>query len=191
MIEPAPPVDRQDAILHAAFHTFAAYGFRRTTMEDIARTAGLSRSALYLHYRNKEDLFRQLTRTFYAEVNQVLTPILSGPTTDLKATLLAAFRAKDGKFMDVVLGTPHGAELMDAGLSIACDIAIEGEAGFQAQLASWIDQRTTPPDLGTPEQIAQTLMAALKGIKQSSKTLDEYRAAQERLAAVFGRALSV
>jgi len=93
--------------------------------------------------------------------------------------------------MDVVLGTPHGAELMDAGLSIASDIATAGEAGFQAQFAAWIGQRPTPPELGTPDQIAQTVMAALKGIKTTSRSLAEYRAAQARLAAVFGRALAV
>lgn len=191
MADPAPQTDRQDAILNAAFHAFATYGFRRTTMDDIASAAGLSRTALYLHFRNKEDLFRHMTRAFFAGVNDALKPILSAPATDPTATLAAAFRAKDGKFMDVVLGTPHGAELMDAGFSIAGDIAAEGEAMVQAQLASWIGRRPTPPDLGTPDQIAETLMAALKGIKSTSRNLPDYRAAQARLAVVFGRALRV
>lgn len=191
MTEAPPQTDRQDAILHAAFHAFATYGFRRTTMDDIAQGAGLSRSALYLHFRNKEDLFRHMTRAFFAEVNQALVPILADPAADLTTTLAAAFRAKDGKFMDVVLGTPHGAELMDAGFSIACDIAAEGEAGFQAKLADWFRRRGTPAVLGTPEEVAQTLMSALKGIKSSAGSLAEYRAAQLRLAAVFGRALAV
>jgi len=189
MADPSPPKDRQDAILNAAFHAFATYGFRRTTMDDIACAAGLSRTALYLHFRNKEDLFRHMTRTFFAEVNDALERILSAPDADPSVTLAAAFRAKDGKFMEVVLGTPHGPELMDAGFSIAGDIATEGEARVQAQLAAWIARRPTPPDLGTPDQIAETLMAALKGIKATSKTLSDYRAAQGRLAAVFGRAL--
>lgn len=190
-MKPALPSDRQDAILNAAFHAFATYGFRRTTMDDIAQGAGLSRSALYLHFRNKEDLFRHMTRGFFADVNEDLKPILAAESDDLAATLAAAFQAKDGKFMAVVLGTPHGAELMDAGFSIACDIATEGEAALRAQFADWIGRRPTPPGLGSPDQIARTLMAALKGIKSASPNLDEYRAAQDHLAAVFGRALTL
>lgn len=189
MNDPLPLSERQDAILNAAFHAFATYGFRRTTMDDIATGAGLSRTALYLHYRNKEDLFRQLTLRFFAEVNQALTPILGDPQADPVEVLTAAFIAKDGKFMDAVLGTPHGSELMDAGFSIAGDIAAEGEAQFLAQLTAWLARRSLPPDLGDARQLATTLMASLKGIKSSSRNLAEYRAAQSSLARVFGRAL--
>lgn len=187
MTDPAP--DRQDAILDAAFHAFATYGFRRTTMDDIAQGAGLSRTALYLHFRNKEDLFRHLAQRYFDEVARDFARILDHPSNDPAATLSAAFRAKDGKFMDVVLGTPHGAELMDAGFSIAADIAEVGEAALQARLAAWIGRHRTPPDLGAPDDIARTLMAALKGIKSGATGLDDYRAAQNRLAAIFGRAL--
>lgn len=189
MTDDAPAPDRQDAILDAAFHAFATYGFRRTTMDDIAQGAGLSRTALYLHFRNKEDLFRQLTRRYFADVVAEFASVLHRPAPDPSTTLAAAFRAKDGKFMDVVLGTPHGAELMDAGFSIAGDIAAEGEAALQALLADWIGRQAAPADLGTPADIARTLMAALKGIKSGSTDLAGYRAAQDRLAAIFGRAL--
>ncbi len=191
MIDQGPQNDRQDAILDAAFHAFATYGFRRTTMDDISQGAGLSRTALYQHFRNKEDLFRQLTRRYFTEVIEELDRILIAPSDDPAATLLAAFKAKDGKFMEVVLGTPHGAELMDAGFAIGGDIAAEGEAAMQAQLARWIGTRPTPPDLGSPDQIAHIVMAALKGLKAASASIADYRAGQARLAAVFGRSLAV
>lgn len=52
----------------AAFETFRAYGFRRTSMEDIAKAAGMSRAALYLHFRNKEDIQRSMTVAYYDSV---------------------------------------------------------------------------------------------------------------------------
>ena len=65
-VNPSQPLpDRQDAILDAAFHAFATYGYRRTAMDDIARGAGMSRTALYLHYRNKEDIFRSLALRYF------------------------------------------------------------------------------------------------------------------------------
>ncbi len=189
MTDPSPVTDRQDTILNAAFHAFATYGFRRTSMDDIAQAAGLSRTALYVHFRSKEDLFRQLTRRFFADVNAALRPILHDPAVDAAEVLRAVFVAKDGKFMEVVLGTPHGAELMDAGYSIAADIAAEGEAQTEMLLAEWMARRPECPDLGTPTEIAATVMAALRGIKSASRSLADYRAAQARLALVFGRAL--
>ena len=49
---------KRDAVYDAASAVFAQYGFRRTTMNDIAKSAGISRPALYLMFENKEDLFQ-------------------------------------------------------------------------------------------------------------------------------------
>jgi len=44
------------AILDAAQEVFEQYGARRANIEDVARTAGISRSTLYRAYPNKEAL---------------------------------------------------------------------------------------------------------------------------------------
>ena len=54
----------REAILDAAFRRFARYGYRRTSLGDIADEAGLSRPALYHYFRNKEDVFGALSLTF-------------------------------------------------------------------------------------------------------------------------------
>src|SRR5581483_4919217 len=64
---PRPRSTSPDAILAAAFARFTHYGFRRTSMEDIADEAGVSRAALYLHFRNKEELFRSLSQALHEE----------------------------------------------------------------------------------------------------------------------------
>ena len=43
------------AILKSAFQAFATYGFKKTSMDDIAKGAGMSRPAVYLHFKNKSD----------------------------------------------------------------------------------------------------------------------------------------
>lgn len=126
----ATPVDRQDAILDAAFGAFATYGYRRTSMDDIARGAGLSRTALYLHYRNKEDIFRSLAVRYFDEALRDMTAALNVPGQTLQQALLAAFVAKDGKFMEAVLSTPHGEELMDAGFSVTGDLRRQVRRGW-------------------------------------------------------------
>ena len=68
---------RQQAILESAWKAFSAYGFRKTSMDDIARGAGISRPALYLHYRNKEDIFRTLAQYLYEASEQAVRDVLA------------------------------------------------------------------------------------------------------------------
>ena len=57
---PAQKNAKKSTVLDAAADVFAQYGFKRTTMNDIATAAGISRPALYLMFENKEHLFKEL-----------------------------------------------------------------------------------------------------------------------------------
>jgi TetR/AcrR family transcriptional regulator, acrAB operon repressor len=48
-------------ILDAAFDVFTNKGFMRTTLSDIAATAGVTRGAIYWHFKDKVDLFNALS----------------------------------------------------------------------------------------------------------------------------------
>ena len=52
--------ERADRILDAAADLIMHYGYDKTTVSDIAREAGVSKGAIYLHWRSKEDLFEAL-----------------------------------------------------------------------------------------------------------------------------------
>lgn len=49
--------ERRTRVLDAARSCFLAFGFAKTTLDDIARRAGLSRTLLYRAYRDKEAIF--------------------------------------------------------------------------------------------------------------------------------------
>src|SRR3954466_4641343 len=55
-----PNPERQQRILEAAAKLFAHYGYDKTTVNDIAEEAGISKGAVYLHYKGKEELFDAL-----------------------------------------------------------------------------------------------------------------------------------
>jgi AcrR family transcriptional regulator len=183
--------DKQDTILDAAFQAFATYGYRRTSMEDIAHGAGVSRTALYLHYRNKEDIFRSLAQRYFQETLVNMQAVLALPGQDAKQALYGCFVAKDGKFMDVVLSTPHGSELLDAGFSVSGDLAKMAEAQVADLLATWLGDKGLPPDLGPARDFAETVVAALNGLKSSVKTIKALRAGEARLAALIAKSLTV
>jgi AcrR family transcriptional regulator len=46
----------QQRLLDAAVGCLAHYGLAKTSMEDVARSAGMSRATLYRHFKNRDDL---------------------------------------------------------------------------------------------------------------------------------------
>jgi AcrR family transcriptional regulator len=130
---PAPVPGRREALLAAARQQFTRYGFRRTSMEDIAREAGVSRPALYLHFRNKEELFRSLAASLQeAALAEAETALKSGGT--LVERVHAALEAKVVRMIEVVHDSPHGAELLDASSRLCGDLAARSEARLQRML---------------------------------------------------------
>src|SRR5258708_37760636 len=55
----APGSAQREAILVAATAAFLRYGFKKTSMDDVARAAGVSRQGLYLYFDTKDLLFRE------------------------------------------------------------------------------------------------------------------------------------
>lgn len=53
-------------ILHAAFDVFTHKGFVRTTLADIASAAGVTRGAIYWHFKDKVDVFIALSEEIEA-----------------------------------------------------------------------------------------------------------------------------
>ncbi|MBL7768095.1 MAG: TetR/AcrR family transcriptional regulator [Flavipsychrobacter sp.] len=47
-------------ILHGARELFIHFGFKKTTMEDIAKKIGKSKSSLYYYFKTKEDIFEAM-----------------------------------------------------------------------------------------------------------------------------------
>lgn len=183
---------RRAAIMAAATECFARYGFKRTSMEDIATAAGMSRPALYQYYRNKQDIFRSLV-LWYFDATMARVAAALKPGLDPEVALSAAFEAKMGPDMKLLLESPHGQELMDANFSIAADIATRGEAEIARLIANWLASeaqagRILLPD-GDAAASAQILVVALGGLKTPGTPYDEIRARLDRLAKLFGRGL--
>ena len=51
------PVSTRDSLLDAAVRLLGRKGFRKTTLDDVARESGIGRRTIYLHFPSKEDLF--------------------------------------------------------------------------------------------------------------------------------------
>ena len=53
-------LERRNEILNAALYCFLTLGYSQTSMQDVATRAKLSRTLLYLQFKNKTDLLRAI-----------------------------------------------------------------------------------------------------------------------------------
>src|SRR5207245_10540932 len=49
---------REERILDAATTLLVRWGYRKTTIDDVAHEAGVGKGTIYLHWKDKNDLFR-------------------------------------------------------------------------------------------------------------------------------------
>jgi AcrR family transcriptional regulator len=77
---PSPAVDASDArerIVRAAGKHFFVHGFRRVTMDDLARSLGMSKKTLYSHFPSKADLLRALLLDKFRRIEADLEAVVS------------------------------------------------------------------------------------------------------------------
>ncbi|WP_170478893.1 TetR/AcrR family transcriptional regulator [Ruegeria arenilitoris] len=183
---------KQAAILSSAFQAFATYGFRKTSMDDIAKGAGMSRPAVYLHYKNKQDIVRKLTQLHYEEKISSVFKALQSKGAVSQIVSRAILAQSDG--MAAILASPHGVEMLDATKSMSTDIVEQGEAKLTQLYADWLAREDTAGRVCLPdkaEETARTITATLKGIKLTASSASEFEKRIAQVAALFGAGLEV
>lgn len=73
---------RREAILAAALDEFTERGFAAARMDDVARRAGVGKGTIYLHFQDKEALFRELV---IATLGPLVAQLESLPDRDAPA----------------------------------------------------------------------------------------------------------
>jgi AcrR family transcriptional regulator len=146
----------------------------------VAREAGVSRAALYLHFRNKEEVFRSLAERVHAEALAGALAALAeaGPIGE---RVLRALEAKSLRFLQIVAASPHGAELVEANSRVCGDIAAAKEERFARALADALRRADADGALAleaadlSPAAAAELLLQASRGVKASVTSPPLYR----------------
>jgi AcrR family transcriptional regulator len=94
--------DTRRALLATARQLFAENGFRATRTEEIVKRAGLTRGALYHHFRDKEDLFRAV----FEEVSGEVAQLLHRRSADSRTRAWDLFRANSEVYLDAASTNP-------------------------------------------------------------------------------------
>lgn len=190
--EPADP--KRARILEAAMRLVLAYGFSRTTMDDIARAAEMSRPALYLLFRNKTEIYRAI----------------AGQHLDQSISRAEAIFRQEGAFCDRMMSmidecligmmrqiaeSPHGAEILDMKSTLAGDIVSGWKQRLGALIAAAVQAEAAANGVhlqarGLSAQLLATLLLdGLEGMKSRIRNPDEQRTAARSLVRVVEIAL--
>ncbi|GAA3431788.1 TetR/AcrR family transcriptional regulator [Kutzneria kofuensis] len=165
--------DRSDRILDAALPVFCRYGYGKTTMQDVARAAGISRAALYLHFATKEDLFRAGSRRAHARALDQVDAVLAEPT-DVVSRVSTAMATYFGGLMAQISSNTHGGELFDASLSVSGDSVGEANTALVSRLAAALDAAAAAGEVSlstvdtTGEELARLLLATADALAKAS-----------------------
>jgi TetR/AcrR family transcriptional repressor of uid operon len=74
-VTPQYKIEIRGKIIKAAIDAFSKYGFDRTRMDDVAKTADLSKGTIYLHFKSKEDLFYAICENNLAETKRQISTL--------------------------------------------------------------------------------------------------------------------
>ncbi|MEC0369393.1 TetR/AcrR family transcriptional regulator [Paenibacillus chibensis] len=66
-----PAVDRRKEILHAAAQSFALFGYKATTMDQVAKIANVGKGTIYTFFTNKEELFDEILYRVILEMKEL------------------------------------------------------------------------------------------------------------------------
>jgi TetR/AcrR family transcriptional regulator, regulator of autoinduction and epiphytic fitness len=176
-----PTVDRtrRERVLAVALEVFGRYGFRKTSMDEVARSADISRQGLYLYFASKEALFRAAVRQELDTALGEASCCLNEEGAALDRRVVAALDAWLGRYVGSMLASDIAGLLQNPAVQLG-DMVDAAVATFDARLAKAIEAATAEKDrrrLGvTPEEIAAALHTVGRGAKYLSSSRGESRA---------------
>ena len=186
---------RRAEILDAALRVFGQYGYRRTSVDDIAREAQIGKGTIYLSFASKEEVFRALAQRLS---QQMLTGAETasrrpGTTADKLAAMHAAWF---GTYAEAVSRSPHAAELLDAKHRLSADLVADGASRYRQLVRDVLAEANTTGELDlepaglTADTAAGLLIAAARGLEPSPDSPAAYRRSLSTLARVMIAGLS-
>lgn len=180
---PSLPDERRTALLQAALEVFARYGYRKASMDEVARAAGLSRQGLYLHFPSKELLFREVVNFLIERTLLAGKAALSDKSRSIAENLVIAFTTMHGEFVSTLGTTPHLTELLETSTQLVGSLIQDQECAFHEAVAHAIERAGIAKKWKSAKlsarDLAELLETVATGLKHRVISPADYR---ERIA---------
>ncbi len=182
-----PNDDKRDIILDAAREVFGRYGYKRTSMDLIAQAAGMSRPALYQHFKGKGEVFQAAAERMLNEVIEAIEAAGRAPGT-VTDRLYRALAVR----LDFFVGNVE-AEFRCELANEAKTLASGAMAAYKRRQNAAIRDVLAGAGLGLSEaaadEVAAILADALSGISQAAVPLEILHDRLRRLVELTVRGL--
>lgn len=163
----------QQALVAAATRLFTTYGLRRTSMEELAREAGVAKATAYAYFSNKDEAFVAVVHAVIARLERAADDAAAAaptPPDAVRESLLAKFALE----WQLVHASPHAKELLAAGEGLAADAMREGHARHVKRLAALLVKAGVKR--GEASELAETLDDAFEGLAAGAQSEEQLRA---------------
>lgn len=107
-----PGPERRQQLLEAARLAFAGTGYHKTSMNDVAKVAGVTKPVLYQRFESKRDLYRAVLEDISKRLQATVFETAAAATTP-REQVEAGFSA----YIDFVQEDPDGFKLLFSGAS--------------------------------------------------------------------------
>src|SRR5216110_1790752 len=77
-----PRTDTRSRVQKVALELFAEQGYEKTSLREIAERLGVTKAALYYHFKSKEDIVHSFTDDYFAEFDALLDSAKDQPRGD-------------------------------------------------------------------------------------------------------------
>jgi len=189
------PGTKRAAILDAALKLFSQYGYRRTSIDDIAREAEIAKGTVYLSFESKEEIFRALCERLIECVDSAVK-VARATSSPIHERLVAVLEAKFGFFFETVYRSAHAAELMDSKNRLSADLFAQSGRRYMKVLREMIEEATRAGELAPSrmeldaDDLAQMLVAAAHGIESNATSRAQYHRRLREIVRVIVAGLS-
>ena len=172
---------------------FRRHGFRRSSIEQAADEAGLTRQALYHHFPSKEALFRAGLERLYEKALAAETAAAKAAEdagASLADILIAEIGARLGTLFAALEGSPHLEELFSEHLAQARDLYQAYSVRFGAEVAATIARVSRARKLKlasgvTAAELARCVEMAIHGTKSAYPAMQPADAFLSQLAVML------
>ena len=173
--------ETRDKILDAARELFVSEGFERVSMRKVAEKIEYSPTAIYVHFEDKQELFRELCHQDYARLAQVFQSSVMSTEPLERLRQIGAIYIDFGthypnhyKFMFMTTHPPHEPDEVDR--EMMGNPEMDAYAFLKWAVQQALDANCFREELKDAELISQTLWAAVHGVisLQIAKGCDQW-----------------
>lgn len=153
--------DRTTNIIDAGQSLFLNNGLRGTSMEAIAREAGVAKPTLYKYFPSKEAVFAAAVSRLLTQMRQLATDALESEG-DVESRVARALSDTSKAVFRLLDGSPHGEQLYGERIQLAADEVRKYKVWIETAIADALAEAGR----AEPHKLAKLLIACSDGISR-------------------------